>query len=379
MRYCMGKTGMNRAGHALRPAWIALLMLAPAGWACAGDPVIHYNKEYVEEAMAQPVFDVADKMAVLNAVLKGLPDTVKVYPTENYFYFYFHHKGVKYAGNLRFDVADRDAGIVHFNYFKDFTDWQRDENGYTADLGKKDGVVLTKADDLLYDLAFGGKKVRFELNDVSTAKPPAEALRKSETYVGPVFDESAIRFFLVFDEDRKIFLYLLDETKPVPDQFDISEVSDRITIGMRTGYAFYDDRFARRKILVGVNQLNTSVNNYLDGPFDQLPDNFLKGDILKNAILAASPDRAGQIDRFGNSPDGETRYLIAPYMQYEDQNELSAIADCAAEEQPPVYYSCFSYAGDDEGADIAPEDNEVQPKDTEPQDQKTEPAKQSAK
>ncbi|MGV3551936.1 hypothetical protein [Rhizobium sp.] len=333
----------------LGATWITLAMLAPAGLAGAQAPVIHYNKDYVEEAMAPPAFDINDKMAVLSAVLNGLPDKVKVYPTENYFYFYFHYKGIKYAGNLRFDIADRDKGTVYFNYFKDFTNWQRDENGYTADLGAKDGVKLTKVGPLAYDLEFRGKTVRFELNDVGVAKPPAEAVRPNETYIGPVFDESAIRFFLVFDNDRKIFLYLLDETGPVADQFDMSEVSDRITIGIRTGYAFYDDRFARRKILVGVNQWNTSVNNYLDGPFDQLPDNFLKGDILKNAILAATPDRAGQIDRFGNSPDGETRYLIAPYMQYEEQSELGVIADCAAEEKPPVYYSCFSYAGGDEG------------------------------
>lgn len=356
---------MNRSGRAFRPAWLALLLLSPPGWAAA-DPVIHYNKDYVEEAIAAPAFEISDKMAVLAAVLNGLPDSVKVYPTENYFYFSFHHKGIKYAGNLRFDVADRDAGIVHFNYFKDFTDWQRDENGFTADLGSKDGVVLTKAGPRSYDLEFRGKKVRFELNDVGSAKPPAEAVRSSETYIGPVFDESAIRFFLVFDNERKIFLYLLDETGVVPDQFDVSDISDRITIGMRTGYAFYDDRFARRKILVGVNQLNTSVNNYLDGPFDQLPDNFLQGDVLKNAILAASPGRAGQIDRFGNSPDGETRYLIAPYMQYEDQSELGVVADCAAEEEPPVYYSCFSYAGGDEG-EQPPAEDEANPGDADPQ------------
>ena len=357
-----------------RLAWLTLLLVPPAGIAWAQAPVIHYNKDYVEEAIAPPAFDISDKMAVLAAVLNGLPDKVKVYPTENYFYFYFHHKGIKYAGNLRFDVADRDAGIVHFNYFKDFTDWQRDENGFTADLGHKDGLALTKAGALSYDLAFRGKIVRFELNDVGAARPPAEAVRPNETYIGPVFDESAIRFFLVFDNDRKIFLYLLDETGAVPDQFDVSDVSDRITIGIRTGYAFYDDRFARRKILVGVNQSNTSVNNYLDGPFDQLPDNFLKGDILKNAILAATPDRAGQIDRFGNSPDGETRYLIAPYMQYEDQSELGVIADCAAEEEPPVYYSCFSYAGGDEG-EQPPAEDEADPKNPDGEKPADQPAK----
>lgn len=174
-------------------------------------------------------------------------------------------------------------------------------------------------------------------------------------------------------------LYLLDETRAVADQFDMSDVSDRITIGIRTGYAFYDDRFARRKILIGVNQLNTSVNNYLDGPFDQLPDNFLQGDVLRNAILSASPDRAGQIDRFGNSPDGETRYLIAPYMQYEDQSELGVITDCAAEEEPPVYYNYFSYAGGDEG-EPPPAGEDTDPNQADPGDQQTgKPADQPVK
>jgi hypothetical protein len=338
----------------------AALLLASAGLAQAAEPRIYYNKDYVEDAIAKPAFDISDKMAVLSAVLNGLPDTAKVYPTENYFYFSLYHLGIKYAGNLRFDISDRDRGIVHFNYFKDFTDWQRDEAGFSAELSPADGVTLTKAGALLYDLEFRGKKVRFELNDVSGAKPPADAVRPNETYIGPVFDESAIRFFLVFDNDRKIFLYLLDETQPVADQFDISEVSDRISIGVRSGFAFYEDRHAPRKILIGVNLANTSVNNYLDGPFDQLPDNFLEGDILKNAILAATPESEGKIDRFGNSPDGETRYLIAPYMQYESPTELGVIAKCAATEALPVYYNCFSYTGggsdDDSPSDTPPDD-----------------------
>ena len=46
-----------RAGRMLRPAGIALLVLASPAW--AGDPVIHYNKDYVEEAMAPPAFPTA--------------------------------------------------------------------------------------------------------------------------------------------------------------------------------------------------------------------------------------------------------------------------------------------------------------------------------
>ncbi len=318
--------------------------------ASAGTTVVHTNQAYLEEARNAPEFKIDDKLAVFRLVLESLPASVKVYPTENYYYFWFHHNGIKYAGNLRFDTEDRDQGVVHFNYFKDFTPWQRDESDFNALLGAKDGVKIVKAGMLSYDVSFGPKTVRFELNDLTGVKPPDGAVGAGETYIGPVFDESGIRFFLVFHEELKIFMFILDESAPVSEQFNVLVISDRLSIGIRSGFAFYDDRYAKRKILVGVNQLNTSVNNYFDGPFDQLPDNFIEGDALKRAILAASPEMAGQIDRFGNSPDNETRYLIAPYLQYEDESDLGVIAQCAATEKPPVYYNCFSFAGggDDE-------------------------------
>lgn len=336
---------------------VGLPILYPAD-SRAGTTIVHTNEEYLEEARNQPDFKIEDKLAVFRMVLESLPESVKVYPTENYYYFWFHHNGIKYAGNLRFDAEDRDQGLVHFNYFKDFTPWQRDEADFSALLGSKDGVKIVKAGKLSYDVTFGEKTVRFDLNDLSGVKPPAGAVREGETYLGPVFDESGMRFFLVFQEELKIFMFILDESPPASDQFNVLVASDRLSIGIRTGFAFYEDRYSKRKILVGVNQLNTSINNYFDGPFDQLPDNFIEGEALRRAILAASPEMKGNIDRFGNSPDNETRYLIAPYLQYEDESELGVIAKCAATEKPPVYYNCFSFTGgDDEDASPPPDEN----------------------
>jgi hypothetical protein len=304
--------------------------------------------------MLQPDIKIDDVKSVFRLVFGSLPDSVKVYPTENYYYFYFYHGGAKYAGNFRFDIEDRDRGLVHFNYFKDFTLWQRDETDYSAVYGAKDGVEVKKAGKLAYEVGFEGKKVLFALNDLSGVKPPDGTVRQDETYIGPIFDESGIRFFLVFNPELKIFLFILDETAAIPEQFNASSASKSITIGVRTGFAFYQDEYGKRKILVGVNQTNTAVNNYFDGPFDQLPDNFLKGNVLHDAIIAASPEMKGHIDRFGNSPDGETRYLIAPYLQYTDEGDLAIIDQCTSEEKPPIYYNCFSFigfGGDEEGAE----------------------------
>lgn len=312
------------------------------------------NEAYITAVGSAAALDIKDKKRIFQYVLEALPQKVTVYPTENYYYFSFYHRGLKYAGNFRLDTEDRDKGVVHFSYFKDFTPWHRDETSYEAVFGAKDGVDVKKQGPLMYTISSGKKSVTFSLIDLSAVVPPKAAKRDGEIYIGPVFDESGIRFFLFFNQDLKIFHYVLDETVRVADVLITSKTSDRISIGTRTGFAFYKDKYMDRQILIGVYALNTQVNNYLDGPFDQLPDNFLKGDSLKNAILAASPEMKGQIDRFGNAPDDKTRYLIAPYMLYDSEADLELIDDCAQNEKLPTYYACFSYTDSDQGEEQPP-------------------------
>jgi hypothetical protein len=91
------------------------------------------------------------------------------------------------------------------------------------------------------------------------------------------------------------------------------------------------------------------VNNYFDGPFDQLPDNFIKGEELRDAIIAAEPKLAGKIDRYGISPGGKDRYLIGPYRRYRTEKELAIFHTCATDNRiPPArYYECFVFDDDD--------------------------------
>ncbi|WP_163364710.1 hypothetical protein, partial [Escherichia coli] len=79
-------------------------------------------------------------------------------------------------------------------------------------------------------------------------------------------------------------------------------------VGQRTGFAFYRD--GDRKILIGVNERNSRLNTYFDGPFDQLPENFIEGETLREAIVAAAPEIKGKIDRLGTFSDGSGRFLI---------------------------------------------------------------------
>jgi len=304
-------------------------------------PTLHTNEEYVSDVTRRSSLDIENVMAVFEYVLGQLPQRVRVFPTENYYYFYFYHGGVKYAGNLRFDVEQRDKGFVEFIYFKDTTVWFEDDRDYYATLGNDDGVVVKKLADLVYEVSFADKRVAFELNDLSAVTPPQGALSKDETFLGPVSDESGIRFFLTFDESLKLFHYVLDETAAAGDEWlDIHDL-DHISIGRRTSFALFQDPHLDRKLLVGVYDRNIALNNYLDGPFDQLPDNFLKGDVLRRAILSARPDPDASMDRLGIAPDGETREKIAPYIEYGRIEDLAPLEKCAAETDAPGVYACL--------------------------------------
>lgn len=140
------------------------------------------------------------------------------------------------------------------------------------------------------------------------------------------------------------FLYILNENQSVPDQFVPSPRTDRILIGRRTGFAFYRDHRLDRKILIGVYEGNMRLNTYFDGPFDQLPDNFIEGETLREAILEVQPALKGRIDRFGSAPSGEVRYMIDPYLPYRRVDELYAYDRCAGKRiEAANYYDCFVF------------------------------------
>ncbi len=330
-------------------AAVALLALQ-GGPAQAQSARLATHQDYIEEIGRSADFDVADVRAVFAFVLDGLPDRVAVFPTENYSYFRFYDRGVRYMGNIRLASGARDEGKVHFAYQVETTAW-RDPGGdpvYHALLGTADGVRVERVEPLLYRVTFRGRSVLFALNDLSRVKPPADALGPRERYIGPVADESGLRFFLVYNAAIRAFHYVLDETERVPEQFFTASFSDRVAIGRRTGFAFYRDARRPRKILIGVYEGNVAVNNYLDGPFDQLPDNFIEGEALRDALIDAVPALKGRIDRLGRRRGGEARYPIVPYLEYGAPEDLAPMARCAARRRADErrYYRCLVVGGD---------------------------------
>ena len=325
-------------------ALLAAVVLMGVGPAKAGEsPRLFLHQKYVEETQRITELPIDNILDMFAWVLGNLPERVKVYPTENYYYFRFMHNGQNYAGNIRLNSRDRDGGTVHFAYFEDMQEYRVDPPMQYRPLDQTAGVKVEKVDKLSYRVSFRDKSVLFELNDLSNVKPPPDAMTAEEIYIGPVFDNSAIRFFLVFNERLKIFHYILDETVKVNDDFFPIAETDRIVIGKRTGFAFYRDPRVNRKFLIGVFEPSARINNYFDGPFDQLPDNFIEGDLLQKALIESQPLLEGKIGRLGHFDDG-SRVAITPYGYYRTPSDLLMFHTCATDTNVPseLYYACFA-------------------------------------
>ena len=164
-------------------------------------PTLQTNQAYVDDLARPTTLDVTDLMAVFGFVWAKLPERVKVYPTENYYYFGFFHNGIRYAGNIRLDASNRDDGKVIFAFFEDTSQWFEEAEVKYRILDPSHGVSVEGTEPFLYRVSYRGKSVTFALNDLRGVKPPA--LGPDEAYLGPIFDESAIQFYLVFNKRLK--------------------------------------------------------------------------------------------------------------------------------------------------------------------------------
>lgn len=283
------------------------------------------NEHFIENLYTE--VNIKDPKSVFNYIYKQLDDEVTIFPSENIYYLKFTVLGKIYYGTITMYVADREKGILGFAFVNREEHKSRQKHfpmkGGFYDFGSKDGLVMTKQDDFTYTVTYMEKTVVFHLfND--GVKPPEKAkLRSDEVFVGPTFDESGLRFFLVFNKTISKLYWVLNEDGFVPETF--YKFSDNVVIGDRTEFAFYNDKENNRKIMIGVEGENVMQNNWYDGPFDQLPDNYVKtGQLAVQEYLEKHyPYYKGEIDKYGNFLQKKgARIAVAPYMVYFSQSDL---------------------------------------------------------
>jgi len=290
----------------------------------SAQPALITNQSVVE-GLATPL-DTDDEMAVFRAVFATLDDEVVVHPTENYFYFRLWAGGRAITGSLALSIRHRDAGTLSFGYRTrdagvEPGTWSA---GGGALLTERDGVGVRRVSDLVYDVSFEGRTVRFRLNPTELAPPGEVPLAAGETYVGPVLDESGLAFHLLYDPARPGLFLVLDDRRPVPERF--GRLRPRLAVGERTGFAFWEEGEPGRRLLVGVAGEHVLANDWLDGPFDQMPDNAVGHGRIpawRHYLEASYPAVRGRIDEYGYYLDEEgTRVAVAPYLVYFDRRGL---------------------------------------------------------
>ena len=310
----------------------------------APDTYLLFNQRLIEGLAREPI-DLSDSDAVFVAVFAGLPAEVTVYPSENYYYFILHVDGRQIWGNIRLPAGRREHGVLSFGYYEfiEFPTASVERISGSKFYTDADGVLVSEVDPLTYTVRFQGKIVTFRFHelDQSSPSPAALPLAADEIFVQRTFDESGYQFYLVFNDRANYFLWVLNEEEPVPDVFDTIE--DDLLFGRRSGFAFYVDRaHGDRKILAGVRQLNIRRNDYFDGPFDQLADNYADETGVAEYMQRAFPALRGRIDKYGYYTDRERplRVALSTYFTYAAQSDmLRFLEQLRSEEDPYAYLS----------------------------------------
>lgn len=306
-------------------------------------PELAFNQHFIE-GLNTP-FPLDDAQSVFNWVYQRLPDSVFVYPTENYYYFRLYVAGRWIWGNLRLGILDRDEGKMHFAYYHYVDNPSNPEEGDLKTLGldASNGLTLEKVRPLCYRASWQGKKVFFQLNDLPQLPPAQFDLPVDEVFINRTCDESGFPFFLIHKGDQNHFMFVLNEEGAIPGK--LISLRDGLVWDKLSGFVFYVDSLRQnRKILVGVWAQNIRRNNYWDGPFDQLADNSPHPQ-FKMYLEKVYPYAKGGLDNYGFFKIIErSRMAVTPYFEYESLEELlENVHACRTTAAPKEFFACLCY------------------------------------
>jgi hypothetical protein len=291
-------------------------------------------------------FDSAEVAFAL--VFSNLPPVVTVYPSENYYYFILRSSGRELWGNICLPARRRDQGVLSFACVErpDLVFARATPVRLVREFGAKDGVTVERRALFEYRVAYRGRAVTFRLHPLEQQAPKTLTLRADEVLVERTLDESGYPFCLLFNTLKRYFLWVLDEDSALPDVLtqvdDVAKLHQEVQVGKLSGFVFWVDALrARRKVLVAVRRTSVTLNDYYDGPFDQLADNHVDQSRRSEYMQQAFPALRGQIDKFGyytNQP-GAQRVALTCYATYVAKGDLIDFLTRAFLAEDPLEYA----------------------------------------
>lgn len=295
------------------------------------------NQKWIE-GLSTSTLDLTNVDEVFWHVFSRLPDEITVYPSENYYYFILHVDGRQLWGNIRLPAGRRENGVVSFAYF------EYRESPYVTDprvrvskfFTDADGVLLEELDPFKWNVRYKGKEVVFNLHKLNQDQPKLFQLGPNELSLMRTFDESGYQFFLLFNTKDNYLFWVLNEEEIVTDK--LQPLLPNYVIGRRSGFVFLvDQNHNNRKVLVAIRGANATVNNYYDGPFDQLADNYVDQTNISEYLQLTSPTLRGRLDKYGYYTDrgGSSRVAVSPYFVYFSEAELGRMIEAVNSSDDP--------------------------------------------
>ena len=303
-------------------------------------PAVVFNQSLLEGYAFEEI-DLNDTNTVFELVFDRLPKRVTVYPSENYYYFILSIKGRQVWGNFCLPANRRDRGILSFAYaeFEEYPTQSPANATRWKDYAAADGLRLIRRDASTYAARYRGKEVTFHLHRLRQEPPKRFALRSEEVFVMRTLDESGLPFFLLFNQDRNYFFWVLNDEEPVSEYF--TRLDDDVLLGRRTGFAFWREHSrGDRKVLAMVRRFSLERNDYYDGPFDQLADNDVDQTRVAQFIERAIPRAKGRIDKYGYFTDTErpSRIALACYGAYAAADDIIEFVKAARRAPDPCQF-----------------------------------------
>ena len=290
-----------------------------------------FNQRIIEGLYAQDL-DLQSVDQVFGHIFSRLPDEVTVYPSENYYYFVLYADQRQFWGNMRLPSGQREDGLLSFAYFEfdEFPVGQRTGLTRSKFYDAEDGVIVREISRFVWEVSYEGKSVIFNLHELRQDRPTSFPLAPDESSIERTFDESGIQFFLLFNRTDNYFFWTLNEEEIVGDTLLPFEDEPDFLIGKKSGFVFWIDRdHGNRKILAAIRRLSVNRNDYYDGPFDQLADNYALESNVSEYMQRAFPGLRNRIDEFGYYLDRDRplRVAISTYYTYLSTLDLSQFID----------------------------------------------------
>ncbi len=294
------------------------------------DPIRHFSlhQNVIESLAVGNLTEACNYRELLPQLLAQAGAEAYIYPSENYYYFSFDRAGSSFSGSLRLSSDLRDQGEMDYVCYQSYRSWIEpgDEIRVQKRLSAEDGITIEKIDARQYRVTYSGKETLFTLHTLDHESEGAPLMAK-ERRVGRTQDDSGAAFELLYNQTLNDFYFLLDEKGSVPD--DLLQLAPYTAVSRRTGFVYYHAVNTKRYVLVAVNERETRLNSYFDGPFDHLPENDYGAIGFWGYVYKAYPDMIGNHTPGGTVSDDGMIFSIRPYRLYDQTNMLGFVEICA--------------------------------------------------